>query len=95
MNKLEASYSLAVQRRDEARKELARVIKEQQVIKWELEHQKRRNKDYEKQLDKHMTEIAAIKSHLPLIGERSLLKSQHYTAIMKNCAHNMRSIYRN
>lgn len=75
MNKLEASYSLAVQRRDESRKELARVINEQQVFKWELEHQKKRNKEYEKQSDTLMMEITAMASHVPLIGERSLLGS--------------------
>lgn len=51
---------------------MARVMREQQVIKWELDHQKRRNKDYERQSDKLLTEIAALKSHIPLIGERSL-----------------------
>lgn len=84
VNKLEAAYNLAVQRRDEARKEVARVIREQQVVKWELEHQKRRNKDYEKQSDKLLMEIAAIKSHIPLIGESSLLGTPQYTVIVKS-----------
>lgn len=83
VNKLGAAYNLAVQRRDEARKAVARVIREQQVTKWELEHQKRRNKDYEKQSDKLRMEIAAIKSHIPLIGERSLLGSAQYIVIIK------------
>lgn len=72
VSKLQAAYNLAVKRREEARKDMARVIREQQVIKWEFDHQKRRNKDYEKQSDKLLTEIAALKSHIPLIGERSL-----------------------
>lgn len=72
MSRLQAAYNLAVQRREEARKDMARVMREQQVIKWELDHQKRRNKDYERQSDKLLTEIAGLKSHIPLIGERSL-----------------------
>lgn len=70
VSKLEAAYNLAVQRKDEVREEMARVIREQQVIKWEFEHQKRRNQDYEKQLDKLMMEIAALKSHMPLLGKK-------------------------
>lgn len=72
VSRLQAAYNLAVQRREEARKDMARVMREQQVIKWELDHQKRRNKDYERQSDKLLTEIAGLKSHIPWIGERSL-----------------------
>lgn len=79
VSKLQAAYDLAVQRREEARKDMARVIREQQVIKWELEHQKRRNKDYGKQSDKLLMEIAVLKSHFPLIGERSLFGPSNYT----------------
>lgn len=100
VKKLEAAYNLAVQRRDEARKAVARVNREQQVIKWELEHQRRRNNDYEKQSDQLLTEIAAIKSHMPLIGKRSQLGSSQHTVIIKyrgfcfiptHVKHNMRS----
>ncbi|XP_044023025.1 CD209 antigen-like [Siniperca chuatsi] len=67
--KLQATYNTAIQRRDEVKKQLAREISEQQLTKWELEHQKRRNKDYEKQTDKIQMEIAALKSHMPMIKE--------------------------
>lgn len=62
---------------------MARVIREQQVVRWELDHQKRRNKDYEKQSDKLLTEIAALKSHIPLIGERSLFSYSKNTVNSK------------
>lgn len=62
---------------------MARVIREQQVIKWELDHQKRRNEDYEKQSDKLLTEIAALKSHVPLIGERFLFSYSKNTVNSK------------
>lgn len=67
--KLQATYNAAIQSRDEAKKQLAREIGEQQLTKWELEHQKRRTKDYEKQTDKIEMEIAALKSHIPMISE--------------------------
>lgn len=67
--KLQASYNIAIQSRDEAKKQLAREMSEQQLTKWELEHQKRRTKDYEKQNDKIKMEIASLKSHMPMISE--------------------------
>lgn len=67
--KLQDTYNAIIQRRDEAQSELAREIREQQLTKWELEHQKRRSRDYEKQMDKIHMEIAALKSHIPMISE--------------------------
>lgn len=67
--KLQAVYNVALQSRDEAKKQLAAQISEQQLTKWELEHQKRRSKDYEKQTDKIQMEIAALKSHMPMLSE--------------------------
>lgn len=69
VSKLQASYNMAIQRRDEAKKQLAQAISEQQLIKWELEHEKRRTKDYEKQTDRIRMEIAALKSHMPMMSE--------------------------
>lgn len=83
VSKLQAAYDLAVEHREKAKKDMARAIREQQVIKWELEHQKRRNKDYEKVADKLLMEIAVLKSHFPMIGERSLFGSSNYTC--KKC----------
>ncbi|XP_076605710.1 uncharacterized protein LOC143332254 [Chaetodon auriga] len=67
--KLQATYNTAIQRRDEVKKQLAKEISEQRLTKWELEHQKKRSKDYEKQTDKLQMEIAALKSHMPMIKE--------------------------
>ncbi|XP_041809984.1 CD209 antigen-like protein E [Chelmon rostratus] len=67
--KLQVTYNTAIQRRDEVKKQLAKEISEQRLIKWELEHQKKRSKDYEKQIDKIHMEIAALKSHVPMIKE--------------------------
>lgn len=70
IRKLQASYEAALQSRDEVKKQLAIEISEQQVIKWELEHQTLRVKDYEKQVEKLQVDIASLKSHLPMISER-------------------------
>ncbi|XP_035467308.1 C-type lectin domain family 4 member M [Scophthalmus maximus] len=67
--KLQASYNSAIQSRDEVKKQLDRETSEQQRTKWELDHQKRRSKDYEKQIDKIQLEFATLKSHLPMIKE--------------------------
>ncbi|XP_067336342.1 CD209 antigen-like protein 2 [Channa argus] len=67
--KLQATYNTAIQSRDEAKKQLVKEISEQQLTKWELEHQNRRRNDYEKQINKIKTEIAVLKSHLPMIME--------------------------
>lgn len=72
--KLQASYNSAIQSRDEVKKQLDRETSEQQRTKWELDHQKRRSKDYEKQIDKIQLEFATLKSHLPMISE-SFLKT--------------------
>ncbi|XP_067470646.1 CD209 antigen-like protein 2 [Thunnus thynnus] len=67
--KLQDAYNSAIQRRDEAKKQLAIELDQQQLTKWELEHQSRRTRDYEKQKDKIQTEIAVLKSHIPMIKE--------------------------
>ncbi|CAJ1073608.1 uncharacterized protein LOC117806483 [Xyrichtys novacula] len=69
LTKLHASYNKAEQKRDDARRELARVIDEQQLTKWELEHQKKRCDSYKKEVEKIQVEIATLKSHLPMLGE--------------------------
>ncbi|XP_014891855.1 CD209 antigen-like [Poecilia latipinna] len=69
IRKLQASYDAALQSRDEVKKQLAMEISEQQLIKWELEHQTLRVKDYEKQVEKLQVDIASLQSHLPMIKE--------------------------
>ncbi|XP_008282344.1 uncharacterized protein LOC103358956 [Stegastes partitus] len=67
--KLQATYNSAIQSRDEAKRELAKEVSEHQITKWELEHQSRRNKDYEKQVAKIQVDIAVLKSHMPMLKE--------------------------
>ncbi|KAL7379591.1 hypothetical protein ABVT39_001967 [Epinephelus coioides] len=67
--KLQAAYNTAIQSRDDAKKELAREINEQQITKWELEHERKRSKTYEKQADKLQMDIAALKSHMPMLKQ--------------------------
>lgn len=67
--KLQAIYNDAIQSRDEAKKQLASEISQQQLTKWEMEHEKKRHKSYEKLSDKIQLEIAALKSHIPMISE--------------------------
>ena len=69
MAKLQATYNAAIKSRDEARKQLATEINEQQLVKWELEHQNRRTKSYQWLVDKVQMEIVTLKSHMPMIGE--------------------------
>ncbi|KAM6917746.1 uncharacterized protein PEZ65_013511 [Lycodopsis pacificus] len=69
MSKLQASYDTAIQSRNEARKQLAREISNQQHTKWEIEHQSTRSKYYEKLSDTNQMEISALKSHIPMIKE--------------------------
>ncbi|XP_022048934.1 CD209 antigen-like protein E [Acanthochromis polyacanthus] len=69
MVKLQTTYHNAVRRREEVKRQLAKEVSEHQVTKWELEHQSRRSKDYEKQAAKIQMEIAVLKSHLPMLKE--------------------------
>lgn len=81
--KLQATYNSAIQRRDEAKKQLVLEISQQQFTKWELEHQNKRTQDYKKQSDKIQMEIAVLKSHMPMISESFFLmivfKLSNYT----------------
>ena len=71
--KLKTSYNAALQSRNEIKEQLAREISDQLVTKWELEHQTRRNKDYEKQIEKLQMDIAALKSHIPMLSKSLFL----------------------
>lgn len=75
--KLQGSYNDAIQSRDAAEEQLEKEIKDQRLTKWELDHLVRRSKDYERQTEKLQLEIAALRSHLPMISEKSLLKILH------------------
>ncbi|XP_068195769.1 CD209 antigen-like protein E [Antennarius striatus] len=67
--KLQASYTTATQRKTEANKLLAKEMSEQQLTMWELEHQSRATKDFERRTNKIRLETAALKSHMPMIKE--------------------------
>lgn len=67
--KLQDSYNSAVQRRDDAKKELAKEHISQQLQRWEMEHLDKREKDYRKLVDKLHLEIIGLKSHMPMLGE--------------------------
>lgn len=67
--KLQDSYNSAIQRRDDAKKELAKEHNSQKLQKWEMEHLANRGRDYKEQLDKVHLEIVGLKSHMPMLGD--------------------------
>ncbi|XP_035024558.1 C-type lectin domain family 4 member M [Hippoglossus stenolepis] len=66
--KLQDGYNAAIQERIDAKKQLDRELGEQQQIKWELEHQTKRSKDYEKQIHRIEDEVSELKSIIPLFS---------------------------
>lgn len=82
--KLQSSYSSAVLRRDEATKALAMEISNQQFEKWQTEHLTKRQKDYKQQFEKIRADIAALKSHMPMIGENFILSIKIVSSLF-NC----------
>lgn len=73
--KLQTSHKNAIQRRDDAKKELARERNHQKQQKWEMDSLVRREKDFKEQLDKVHMEIVALRSHMPVLGENCILPS--------------------
>ncbi|TKS86468.1 C-type lectin domain family 4 member M CD209 antigen-like protein 1 [Collichthys lucidus] len=67
--KLQATYNAIIHSRDEAKEQLAKEISDQRITEWELDHQKSRIIDYRGQVDRIQSEIAVIKSHMPMIKE--------------------------
>ncbi|XP_075874318.1 uncharacterized protein LOC142883380 isoform X1 [Nelusetta ayraudi] len=67
--KLQTSHKNAIQRRDDAKKELASERNHQKQQKWEMENLVRREKDFKEQLDKVHMEIVALRSHMPVLEE--------------------------
>ncbi|XP_034433083.1 C-type lectin domain family 4 member M-like [Hippoglossus hippoglossus] len=66
--KLQDGYNAAIQERIDAKKQLDRELGEQQRLKWDLEHQTKRSKDYEKQIHRIEDEISELKSIIPLLS---------------------------
>ncbi|KAM4625324.1 uncharacterized protein ACJ7VT_003780 isoform 2-T2 [Polymixia lowei] len=69
LNKLKENERIALQTIDEAKRQLATEIRQQELAKWELEHQKRRGHDYNEQIGTILEENAALQSRVALIKE--------------------------
>ncbi|XP_054653205.1 CD209 antigen-like protein C isoform X2 [Dunckerocampus dactyliophorus] len=82
---LHKTYNAASQRRHESQKRLAEETRQQQITKWQLEHQTIRSKDYKKQADKIQLDIAVLKSHLPMLNEGCRRCSPGWTLINSAC----------
>ncbi|XP_061898054.1 C-type lectin domain family 4 member M-like [Entelurus aequoreus] len=82
---LHKNYNAASQRRDESQERLAKEIKQQQMTKWQLEHQTTRNKYYEQQADKILLDTVVLKSHIPMIEEGCRHCSPGWTFINSVC----------
>ncbi|XP_057715673.1 CD209 antigen-like protein C [Corythoichthys intestinalis] len=66
---LNAAHEAATMIQEEAQMRLKQEITKQQVIKWQVEYQVKRNGEYKKLADKLQRDIAALKSHIPTIRE--------------------------
>ncbi|XP_042292689.1 CD209 antigen-like protein E [Thunnus maccoyii] len=67
--KLQDTYKTAIETMKGAKKELDSEMSRQTQTNWELEHQTKRSKDYEVQIDKIKKNIDAMRSHLPMIND--------------------------
>lgn len=68
LNDLETSYKAAFESTNNYKKQLDSELKDATKIKWELDHQMKRNDDYQKNMDKIAKNIAQLKYRLPKIG---------------------------
>lgn len=71
LNNLQETYKTAIDTMKKAQKQLDSEMSRQTETNWELEHQNKRNTDYEAQIDKIKKDIASMRTHLPMIGEIS------------------------
>ncbi|XP_059209953.1 CD209 antigen-like [Centropristis striata] len=67
LSKLQDACKTATENTNSAKKQLERVMSRQKPADWELEHQKRRSKVYEVQLDKLTKELAWLRYTSPMI----------------------------
>nr|XP_057946098.1 C-type lectin domain family 12 member B-like [Doryrhamphus excisus] len=65
--KLEESYQHAVGNITNAKRQLYYVMERQIQTNWEFEHQNRRTRDYEVQIDEITKDVVHLKSYLPMI----------------------------
>ncbi|KAK2826126.1 hypothetical protein Q5P01_020340 [Channa striata] len=68
MKNLQDTYKTSVNTTKYVQKQLASEMNRQKPTNWELEHQKKRQTDYEAQIDKITKDIASMRSHLPMIN---------------------------
>lgn len=67
--KLQDTYKTAIETMKGAKKELDREMSRQTQTNWEFEHQTKRTKDYEVQIDQINKDLGTMRSHLPMISE--------------------------
>ncbi|XP_070776968.1 CD209 antigen-like protein C [Enoplosus armatus] len=68
LTKLQDTYKTAIHTMTGYKKQLDSEMSRQTQTNWELEHQTKRSTDYEAQIVKMTTDIAALRSHLPMIN---------------------------
>ncbi|XP_069574660.1 CD209 antigen-like protein C [Brachyistius frenatus] len=64
---LQDKYKAAIKTINDAKKQLDSEKSRQREPNWEFEHQNKRNKEYEVQMEKLTKDVATLKSHLPMI----------------------------
>lgn len=77
LNNLEASYKAAFESTNNYKKQLDSELKDPTRIKWELEHQTKRNNDYQANIAKISKNIAELKYQLPKIGTSHWIFPKH------------------
>lgn len=67
--KLQEAYKIVTDIKIELKKELAKEVIQQQLATWEFDHQKSRNTDYQKEVEKLVTLLTGLRSRIPLLQE--------------------------
>lgn len=65
--RLQQTYKTAIDTKIELKKKLAKENIRQQHIKWEFDHEKLKNVDYQKESQRLLTAITGLRSHMPLL----------------------------
>ncbi|XP_044023304.1 CD209 antigen-like isoform X1 [Siniperca chuatsi] len=69
LTKLQDTYKAAIKNMTGYKKQLDSELSRQTQTNWELEHQTKRSTDYQGQFVKMNKDIAALRSHLPMIND--------------------------
>lgn len=67
--KLQEAYKIATDMKIELKKELAKEAIQQQLATWEFDHQKSKNADYQREVEKLVTLLTGLRSRIPLLQE--------------------------